>query len=389
MKKLLLLTFIFLAAKVYSQSPVSDFTFELKYANCDLVLAHFYFDGSTSGDVDSCMWYFGDGVQKFSSHSNGADHNYSKPGIYSVELVVWKDGVMSSIKKDSIIHVYQPPEPSFSYEVSDTLLFAPLTVQFFNTTQPVDGDSLSYTWDIYRLDTFYTENPTITFSEPGTYSVLLKVNSQLGCEKNFVEQIIVKDSAQRGEFPLNLSECIHDSETSPCGYDKKFEIVNDTLVISGFYYGNCGTQKTATVNFSGDTVVVRIWEVGELTTCSCGYCFEIKVPEIYSDSVPVIFNGELKKARLTGIREKEIDTKEFSIYPNPAGNFLTVSYPERDGESLEYSIIDLLGVVKQSGNLEAGNQIIRLNRLKLSGGVYILSISNKGTHKFSEKLFVK
>ncbi len=46
-------------------------------------------------DADSCCWYFGDGVKRCTSHSNAASHNYSKPGIYTVKLTLWKDGKMT------------------------------------------------------------------------------------------------------------------------------------------------------------------------------------------------------------------------------------------------------------------------------------------------------
>lgn len=388
MKTLILLTFIFLTARVYSQSTVTDFTFDVDYSNCDLVQAQFYFDGNPSSDLDSCIWYFGDGVKKFSSSSNNASYKYSKPGVYSVELVVWKDSVMSSIKKDSIITVYEAPVPSFRYEPSDTSLFAPLTVDFFNTTQIVDGDSLSYTWEINLKDTLSGENTSIEFTDPGTYYVTLKIDSKQGCEKSYTDYIVVRDSAQQGEFPLNMSGCFGETETSPCGYERNFEIISDTLVISGFYYGNCGTTKTVTTNFSGDTVMVKIWETGEHTTCGCGSCFEIRVPDIYTDSVLVNFNGELKTALITGIQGKEIDINSFEIFPNPANDVINISFSNANNECFKYSIIDMQGNVKQSGNLIQGKNTIQLNRQKLSNGFYLLVIDKNDYRKYIGKLLI-
>ncbi len=390
MKKFLLLTLVFFSVKVYSQSSVDDFNYEISYINCDRVRAHFYFDGNTTIDVDSCVWHYGDGVKKYSDFSNSAEHTYSKPGTYSVELDLWKDGVMSSVKKDSIITVYEAPVPSFRYEVSDSLFFAPLTVQFFNTTEKTDGDSLSYTWEIYGNDTLYTsENPTITFNEPRAWYVVLNVSSKQGCEKGYSECIIVKDSAQRGEFPLNMSECFGDSQTSPCGYERQFEIIDDTLVISGFYYGNCGTTKTATVNYSGDTIVVKIWETGEHTTCGCGYCFEIKVPDVHTDSVLVNFNNELKTATITGINETQMSEESFDVYPNPAEDVITIDLKNRNTECFEYSIFDIKGKIRQTGNVDYENNTIELNRANINSGMFILVILTDDHQSYSKKLFVR
>lgn len=389
MKTFFLLTFIFLVARVYSQSTVSDFTFDVDYSNCDLVQAQFYFVGNPSSDLDSCIWYFGDGVKKFSSSSNSASHQYSKPGVYSIELVVWKDSVVFSIKKDSIITVYEAPVPSFRYELNDTSQFAPLTVDFFNTTQIVDRDSLNYTWEINLKNTLSEENPSIEFTDPGTYYVTLKVSSLQGCEKSYTDYIIVKDSAQKGEFPLNMSGCFGETETSPCGYEQNFEILNDTLVISGFYFGNCGARKTVTTNFSGDTVLVKIWETGEFTTCGCGFCFEIRVPDIFTDSVLVNFNGQLKTALITGNWEKEMDITSFELFPNPANDVINISFNNLNNACFKYLITDMRGIVHQSGELESGDNAIHLNRKNLKVGIYILTISDNELQTYIRKLLIR
>lgn len=390
-KNLLLLIFALSATKAYPQSPVTDFNFDISYLSCDYVRVHFNFEGSMIQEVDSCTWYFGDGVKKFSANSNGADHNYSHPGIYGVELVLWKDSVKSSIKKDSIIIVPQAPVPSFSYEASDTMMFAPVTVNFINTTQKGDGDSLFYDWKIENMwkdTTLSEENPVMTFYEPGTYFVYLTVSDERGCEKGYSDYIVVRDTLQRGEFDLTMSGCYGDSEISPCGHDRQYEIIDDTLVISGYYYGNCGTQKTVTVNHVADTIVVKTWETGLQATCSCVYCIEIKIPDIFMDSVIVNFNGELKMAVITGNREIDLGNNQIQVYPNPANDIINVSYSGLSNENLEYRIVDLRGVVKQSGNFSKDENTIQLNRQKLGDGFYLLVIEKDSEQKYVGKLLI-
>ena len=388
MKNLLILGFILLLTKVYSQSPVSDFQFEINQPICNQAFVNFYFEGSMQNEVDSCYWYFGDGGKKFSDSSNSAARNYSQPGIYSVELILWKDGIESSIKKDSIITIYQPPTPMFEYEASDTVFFAPVVVDFINYTQHGDGDLLTCSWEIRGKGTIYSENPSVTFSEPGTYYVALHVNDENGCEQTYSEYLIIKDTAQRNELPLNMSECFDDSEIPSCGYDQHFEIIDNTLVISGFYYGNCGTTKTFTINYAEDTVAVKLWETGPQTRCNCGICFEIKVPDIYTDSVLVNFNNELKTAYITGINEINDDDFEIQVYPNPANEVLYVCGIDFLESGLQYEILDLNGTVKQRGVLIERDEYIKLNSDNLSNGYYIFIIKTEVEVYFSKKILI-
>jgi hypothetical protein len=46
----------------FSQSPVSDFNYVITKINCEFISADFNYTSSTSYDVDSCCWDFGDGV---------------------------------------------------------------------------------------------------------------------------------------------------------------------------------------------------------------------------------------------------------------------------------------------------------------------------------------
>jgi len=66
------------------------------------------FTDISSGEPDSWQWSFGDG---FESTMQNPVHLYMKPGIYSITLTVFKQGLSSIAEKPSLIHVKPPYQP--------------------------------------------------------------------------------------------------------------------------------------------------------------------------------------------------------------------------------------------------------------------------------------
>ena len=366
----------------FGQSPVPNFTHDIRKVNCDLYLADFYY----SGDADSCCWDFGEGVAKCPSYKKTARHTYSKPGTFSVKLTLWKDGMESNIIKNDLVRVVAPPIPNFEYSISDTNGYAPLNIEFRNTTELGDCKDVNYNWDFGDWDFTQDENPNHDYRISKTYYVTLNVTDTLGCDKNYSDYIIVKDTAQRGEFEFITSNCLNEYETPPCGYDKQFKLINDSLFIYGYYYGNCGTYKTATIRYSDDTIKIKTWEVGPETTCSCGYCFEIVIPNIIRDSVNVVFNGANILSALTSISKQNIDNPVVKIFPNPVEDYLTLLINEVETQIYDYKIYDSEGRIIQTGKLNSGSQIGLKNT---ESGVYIICISDRDKNKEFVTRFIK
>ncbi|MBN2259467.1 MAG: PKD domain-containing protein [Clostridiales bacterium] len=345
-------------------------------ANCDLILADFYYNSSSTEDADSCCWYFGDGIKKCTSHSDAASHTYSTPGIYTVKLTLWKNGVEKNIIKNDLIKVYNPPIPSFNIFILDSSRFAPLTVDFENKTISGDCQELTYSWDFGDGHLSSEINPTHLYINPNTYYVILNVTDTLNCDKSISDYVIVKDTAQKGEFELNTSGCYIEGQISPCGYDRHFELKDDSLIIFGFYYGNCGTYKTATIRYSGDTIKIKTWEVGPLTTCYCGYCFEIVVPNITQDSVIILFNDEIVPYKYSNMHDQKNVNSSLKVFPNPVNDILTIYIQDVIASDCEYKILDINGKIIQKGLLNKYSQV----RLKdIAKGTYLIRVLIK-TH---------
>jgi len=370
----------------YSQSTITDFEYELNAISCDYIMAKFFYPSNSSDDADSCCWYFGDGATKFSTYSNSATHTYSKSGLYTVTLTLWKNGVKSVIEKKDLVKVAVPPVPKFDIDISDINGFAPLMVGFQNKTELGEGTVVNYSWSFGDGSYSIEKDPQYVYNKPDTYFVTLKVGDSNGCEKEFYDYVTVKDTAQRGEFEFINTNCISENEPSPCGYDINYELINETLLVYGYYYGNCGAYKTATIRYAVDSVKIRTWEVGPLTTCSCGYCFEIEVPDITQLPKKVLFNNELIEPMVSDIDDLKNTDYSLKVFPNPTNDVLNLDIENLLITDCEYRILNFNGRVIQKGLLDHKSQIKLTN---INQGVYFIVIRSRLDQKEYITRFVK
>lgn len=379
MKKLVVLfVFVFIKANLYSNPPVTDFIAQINYINCDYAMAQFYYSVDTVfSDVISC-WDFGDGVYYCNSYSNGASHNYSKPGIYSVTLKYIRNGDTIIISKPNLIVIRNPPIAEIDIDVNNKdSIFAPATIGFINKTKKGDGDTLSYLWSFGDSYISNDTNPIHTFIKPNTYYVDLKVTDNFGCSVTASDEIIVKDTAQRNEINYIVSSCSNYS-TPPCGWDKHFVIQNDTLKIYGYIGGNCCTKKTATVSNKNDTIKIRTFEVGEECSCDCGFCFSISVPNVKKDSMIVSFNGQIFTATkiLSTIKANPYINK-IKIFPNPIISDFTIDYSSLNHSIFQIEIYNMYGqIVYKDKSVNKIDLKVNVNNFK-SGLYFIRSFGDK------------
>jgi PKD repeat protein len=99
-------------------------------------------------------------------------------GIYSVKLTATSGGVSESVTKPFYITVIIPP-PVVNFTASPTLGAAPLTVNFTDLTT---NSPTSWAWDFTNNGSTdsTSQNPSTTYSLPGTYSVKLTATNAVG-----------------------------------------------------------------------------------------------------------------------------------------------------------------------------------------------------------------
>ncbi len=142
-------------------------------------------DESTGGIPTSWLWDFGDG---FTSTQPDPPHTYTSSGFYTVSLTVTNAYGFDTISKLDYITVdYIPPVAGFSG--LPTSGASPLVVDF--TDESTMGAATSWQWYFGDSWTSTEQDPSHTYTAPGTYSVSLLVSNAYGSDQlwrtNYIE----------------------------------------------------------------------------------------------------------------------------------------------------------------------------------------------------------
>jgi hypothetical protein len=289
---------------------------------------------------------------------------------WTVTLIAKGNGMSDTLSKQ--VDVFNT-NIKFDTNINSINQYAPLTVNFLNNSEIHEGDTLSYSWEFGDGEESDSVNPVHTYTEPGTYDITLTGLKSNGCELTYGDFITVKDSAQKGEFEFITSSCLREIEKSSYNSEKHFYIKDGILTVYGYYSANCGTHKTATLRCVGDSVYIQTWEEGPLATCSCSYCFEIKMPIVNQDSIVVFFNNQLVPLELSGIKNLGISDFDLKVVPNPVHDVLTLAIQNLKLSDCEYTIFDMNGRIVQKGGSSRQNQI----KIEFTDrGIYFIQIRN-------------
>lgn len=155
-----------------STVPVANFSANTA---CDGFATQFT-DLSTvsAGAISQWSWDFGDGSGTSTQKNPG--YTYPGPGSYNVKLIV----AAGSGCSDSItltVNVMPLPQPSFT----QTDQCANSAMNFNNTSTISSGTIASYGWDFGDGNTSTQQNPSHTYTSPGSYTVRLIAVSDSGC----------------------------------------------------------------------------------------------------------------------------------------------------------------------------------------------------------------
>jgi PKD repeat protein len=151
--------------------PVADFSGAPTSGPAPLTVA--FTDASTNNPT-SWSWTFGDGGVSTAQHPS---YTYTTPGTYNVSLTVFNGSGSDTITKVNYITV-GPPPPVADFSGTPTTGYLPLTVNF--TDLSTGGAPTAWSWDFGDGGTSNDQNPTHTYSNPGTYDVTLTVSNASG-----------------------------------------------------------------------------------------------------------------------------------------------------------------------------------------------------------------
>jgi PKD repeat protein len=144
------------------------------------------------GNPTSWHWDFGDGG---TSTDQSPAHTYTEPGTYTVTLTV--TNAYGEDTETKTVYIYAAP-PIASFTANVTRGNAPLTVQFTDTST---GDITGWSWDFGDGNTSTDQNPTHTYTEPGTYTASLTVSGPTG-EDSEIRSIFARAMRPKASSPI-------------------------------------------------------------------------------------------------------------------------------------------------------------------------------------------
>lgn len=388
LKRTLLTIFVsILASYVIAQSKEKDFKFTVQYERCESLSVVFELNYENRSDADSIEWDFGDG-EHMKLIGIRANHIYSNPGLFSVILTIWEDGIQSQVIKQDLIKVKDAPNSFFTHSMNlAEVIFAPVYIDFYNGTIVGEGGSLKFEWQVYNNNGFENfessdTNISVSLSSSGLYIASLKVTDELGSTCFYSKEILVKDSIQRNEFRYIVSNC---QSGNSCMEGVNYKIENDSLKLFGQVERNCCTNSTAVIIDKNDTIKIPTFESGLVCDCNCTFCFEINIPEFQRDSCVILFDNQIIKlnSNINSISNQQI-FKNINIKPNPFKDSIKIDFENMSGNNYSFKIFNVQGQLIKSQSIL--NSSIDIDMTNITKGIYLIKVIDNGIVLKSEKL---
>ncbi len=176
-------------AYIYAASPQAYFYVDSFACADDPV----WFVDSSSGGGLQYLWDFGDGL---TDTVQNPVHFYHSYGTYTVSLTVTDSvGCVSVYTLPNAISIEKPVA---GFSATPTVASCPpLTVYFTDTSQ---GNITSWFWDFGDGTTSILQNPSHTYTNPGSYSVSLVVTTNNSCRDTLVIDSLINILGPTGTF---------------------------------------------------------------------------------------------------------------------------------------------------------------------------------------------
>jgi PKD repeat protein len=373
------------------------------------------FSDLSSGTVSSWQWDFGDSQ---TSSSQNPTHTYALPGTYTVCLII---GNLCGDADTICQTITVCAQPVAAFSNANTLL----DVAFTDMT---NNSPTSWSWDFGDSQTSSSQNPTHTYSAPGTYTVCLVATNGCGdddtvCQTKPVASFNTASTLLNATFtdmtnnsPTSWSWDFGDSQTSSS------QNPTHTYSAAGSYTvclvaGNaCGDDDTIcqpiticdqplaqfnatqnedtlfAVDQSTGTIVSWIWDFGDSqTSTSQNNTHEYSTSGVYTvclTTTDACGNVDSSCQQvfivITSINGNN-DAAISGTYPNPVNDQLNISFGT-DVHNGQLEIFDQTGRLVDNMQNVSG-QKVTLNVATLPAGLYLIRFVDD--HRSSVARFIK
>lgn len=161
---------------VAGQVPVANFS-GTPLTGCSPMIV--VFQDQSTGNPLNWAWDFGNGN---TSTLQSPTATYFTPGTYTVSLTVSNANGSNTLTRNQYVIVYETPVPGFGANVTSGCF--PLNVQLTDLSTPGTGNTnTSWQWDFGNGTTSILQNPSVTYTTAGNFTITLKVTNDKGCTK--------------------------------------------------------------------------------------------------------------------------------------------------------------------------------------------------------------
>lgn len=165
-------------------NPVAGFSLNANGAQVDFT--------NLSVDAHTYMWDFGD---QNTSMEEDPSHTYAEDGTYTVTLIASND--CGSSMFEATVTIGTPPVAD--YNVSGTEGCVPLQVQFVNNSSD-NATAVRWIFEGGSPATSDMDDPSVTYSAPGTYDVTLIAINATGSDTIFMDDEIIVGASPMADF---------------------------------------------------------------------------------------------------------------------------------------------------------------------------------------------
>lgn len=342
---------------------------------CFPITVNFTDETEIGSPIDSWDWDFGDGG---SSTLENPSHEYLSPGPYNVTLTVTtEDGCVedttitilspmpfyyydtqdidlcegesviidgelimtSGTYEDTIaigpfcdsvitynVEVYGGLMVDYDYSASTNCL--PIIIDFLDLTTVLSGGE-SWLWDFGDGGTSSIQNPSYTYTEAGTYSVVLSVTNSIGCSYEITKMVTVSGSLQ--------PEAAFSYTPPVVGTDQEVQFTDESINAESWVwtFGDGGGSTDQHPTYTYDEVGIYVVELIVFNgVCEDSTSQTIVVEEEILFFIPNAFtpDGDLFNERFTPVFTSGFDPYDYhlSIY-NRWGELLFESFNAATG----------------------------------------------------------
>ncbi|MEO6302246.1 MAG: PKD domain-containing protein [Bacteroidia bacterium] len=328
-------------------------------------------------------WQFGDAG---AASGISTSHIYANNGTYAATLTAYNNSVTcySSVTQTIVVN---------SISVTPCNLLAGFThtvgsggnVSFANSSTGTNANS-TYYWNFGDGFTSTSQNPTHIYSSAGAYNVLLLVNNQTNpaCIDTVMQSVNVTGISCVANSNFSMVP------TSTAQVWNAFPASPWNVVAASWSWGDNSTSNTLytshTYSASGTYSIclsVTVACGASATTCVNQFIFKTSSPSMQMIQVNIVQPALTP----TSIKNAEIETLDWSVYPNPNNGQFELKMTNTTNEPIKIKVYNVIGKLVYEAETANDDVIKKINMDEASNGIYFIKI-NANNKEYSKKIIV-